>query len=274
MVAGVAINIADCARRMLRCDDCGFQFKHEPIPLERLLECYAAASEDHWGLEVDPIKRRFDLIRSMAESHSPGRRILDVGCFNGAMLDYFGSEWKRYGVEPSLKAREIARSRRIEICGSTPHDLSRDLRFDCITVIDVMEHLDQPLQFIRELQERLTSGGVMILVTGDTASPSWRLVGNAYWYASLPEHVSFYSIRSVKKVAEKLGMQVVDCRTLSHERVPLKKKMSETAKNLVYVTARKVSGLGIGAIQRRVTMRAGPWWLSANDHLFCVVKNS
>src|SRR5688572_6183644 len=100
-VAGVVLDLGDTRFVLRRCPRCEFQFKDPPIDSEKLMACYAAADSAKWELDPDPWQRQFDILGELLAAHARGRRVLDVGCFNGALLAYLGDGWQRFGVEPS-----------------------------------------------------------------------------------------------------------------------------------------------------------------------------
>src|SRR4051812_10053007 len=61
-VAGIPIDLPDVEFHLVTCDSCGFQFTLPRVSADRLLACYAAAEAGHWGREVDPLSRNFDVI--------------------------------------------------------------------------------------------------------------------------------------------------------------------------------------------------------------------
>lgn len=263
LVAGVPLELGETCFRLLRCSDCTFQFKDPVINAERLMACYSAAESDNWEESPDPWIRRFDTIRSVVERHAPKGRLLDVGCFNGAMLDYFGDRWQRFGIEPSAAAAELARKRGINILSRTLEELPADAgSFDAVIAIDVLEHLVEPLPFFRLASAVLQPGGVFIALTGNTNALAWKLQGSMYWYCSLPEHVSFFNVSSMATAGGQVGLGVVECIELGHKRLPISRKASDLAKSAVYVAARAVSGVG----------RRGPSIQTARDHLLCVLR--
>src|SRR5690349_16704586 len=66
-VAGVEIDLGGAEFHLRECGGCGFMFKDPPIPEDRLIDCYRRSSGTHWGTEVDPHRRRFDLIAGLVE---------------------------------------------------------------------------------------------------------------------------------------------------------------------------------------------------------------
>jgi SAM-dependent methyltransferase len=270
-VAGVPIDLPAGECFLKRCEACGFQYKFPPITTSALLDCYAKSDAGHWG--IDPRRRKFDVIKNAVRGRASGRSILDIGCFNGALLEYFGPEWTRFGLEPSGAAAEVAAGRGVQILGKTIEDLQATARFDVVLAIDVLEHILDPADFFRRVAQSLNPGGILVILTGDTGAWPWRLQGSRYWYVSyLPEHTSFYSRKTVTTLAERNGMQSIDCSILSHERSPLGTIVFEHAKGLIFGGLYRMSWLGLPMLQRKFGHRYGTVWISATDHMLHIMK--
>jgi hypothetical protein len=137
-----------------------------------------------------------------------------------------------------------------------------------------VEHLNDPLPFFHQVHERLAPGGIFAVLTGDTRSLAWRLQGSAYWYCSLPEHVSFYCRAALGTIGKMLAMQEVEYLQLCHKRLPLSRWVPDMIKSAVYVGGRSVRGFGVPAIRRWVVDRRGPSIMSAKDHLLYLFRKS
>lgn len=273
MVAGVALDLGDEPYWLRRCSRCGFEFKDPVIDARKLLACYAAAQSDNWDESPDPEMRQFGLLRDVAARHAAGRRVLDVGCFNGAMLEYFGDNWERFGVEPSREAAELAGRRGVTVLADTLENLDSSARdFDVILAIDVVEHLVEPVPFFCHVSKRLRPGGIFLLLTGNTDSRAWRMQGSMYWYCSLPEHVSFYNRASLRKLGSVSGLECVECIDLCHKRLSTKRWCLDMVKSAGYVAVRAAKGFGIPALRRMFVERRGPSIQAAKDHLICVLR--
>jgi SAM-dependent methyltransferase len=94
-----------------------------------------------------------------------GRRVLDVGCGTGAMLSYLERYGEPSGVEADEQAVELCRSRGITaVQQADPPPLPfEDGRFDLVTALDVLEHVDDDGRLLAELRRVLRPGGVALV---------------------------------------------------------------------------------------------------------------
>lgn len=264
-VAGVELELGDNASRMRRCAACNLLFKHPFVPDEDLLACYRKSSGDNWEHDPDPIKRRFDTIAGLLREHTPGRRVLDIGCSNAALLKYLGDDFDRFGLEPSAEAARVASERGVTMLGGVPDDLDGDRRFDAILAIDVLEHLTDPNAFIAQVVSHLQQGGVFIGLTGDHEARGWSMQGNAYWYAALPEHQIFYARRTIEHLAETHAMSLIAYERTSHARQNTSRRFRDGIRGGLHGLIRK---LGIAR------QTPAPSWLPAKDHMLFVLRKN
>jgi len=91
--------------------------------------------------------------------------LLDVGCDTGKFaqdLVEAGREIEISGIDPiDLKGEpETGYSRRFT--GYYPADLPADLRFDCLVFNDVLEHMPDPWESLRQSHDHVTPDGVIV----------------------------------------------------------------------------------------------------------------
>jgi SAM-dependent methyltransferase len=132
------------------------------------------------------------------------RRVLDFGCGYGEFLqmaNLFGLE--AVGVDRSSARRGGA--------GITIHAELDEVSgtFDAITMFEVLEHLDAPLEILECLRERLPSGGLMIVetpdctgVTGITSEQDYRLIHPL-------DHINAFTPASLVSIMDRAGFEVI-----------------------------------------------------------------
>lgn len=84
--------------------------------------------------------------------------------------------------------------------------------YDAMLLIEVIEHVPEPVEFLRECVTRLASGGKVFLSTpcGELRNGSHRT--NAY---ETKEHVHFFTERSLRKACAQAGLRIVGFRSVS-----------------------------------------------------------
>jgi len=94
------------------------------------------------------------------------RRILDVGCGTGAMLEMLQEFGKVEGLESSSAALQHCRNRlgsKVELHeGSLPGGLPEDRRYDVITAFDVLEHIQDSAAALSQVRQALAPTGYFV----------------------------------------------------------------------------------------------------------------
>lgn len=153
-----------------------------------------------------------------------GRRLkfLDVGCFDGKLLDRLAQleKWDTCGLEPNAEAAEIARSKGHRIWNVEVEEafsvVPSDERFDVIFLGQTIEHFNDPLAAIIQLSQMLAPDGVIVLSTPNLRSVQIELFGPTWSHWHAPYHRHLFSPKSLGLLADRAGMKMVRYRTWSH----------------------------------------------------------
>ncbi len=134
-------------------------------------------------------------------------RLLDVGCGSGKLLlQLYDAGFRNLaGVDPYI-ASEI-RYR----CGIVIHkkDVS-DIRdtFDLVMMHHVFEHMDQPLDVLRQVHERLRPGGKLLIRIPVARSHAWETYRTDWVQLDAPRHFFLHTEQSMNILAEKSGFRI------------------------------------------------------------------
>jgi SAM-dependent methyltransferase len=121
--------------------------------------------EDFYWWFVGRRKLVGEILRN--EAGGNGRlRILDVGCGTGANLQAFVRYGSTIGVDYSKEALDLCSRRNVNaVCLAQAERLPfADDSFDVVTALDLLEHTDEDLVALAEMQRVCKPGGLLIII--------------------------------------------------------------------------------------------------------------
>lgn len=168
---------------------------------------------DHYVELVAGLDWKVRLLSLLPEGWRP-QRVLEVGCNVGVLLDYVSRVWgaEVVGLEPS--AYGVAGRARfgVPIVSEYMHEhRERGGRsYDLAIATEVIEHVDSPLEFLRELRQLVTPTGLVVLTTPDAAGvAAERSPGELYAMLSIGSHRMLLSERRLREIAQAAGFPSV-----------------------------------------------------------------
>lgn len=143
------------------------------------------------------------------EKPRPGQKLLDVGCGNGDYLVVAAEAgWKVKGVEPDHKALEVARSRGLEVVqGSLDEIAQTGELFDVITMSHVIEHVHDPVNFVKLAYQCLKPGGTLFIDTPNIESSGAKRFGMDWRGIETPRHLVILSAIGLRTVLQNIGFE-------------------------------------------------------------------
>lgn len=140
---------------------------------------------------------------------SPGQRLLDVGCGNGAFLQRARSAgWEVTGIDFDARAVRQARMTGLDVREGGVEVLEgSEGSFDVITMAHVIEHLPNPLTNLRKCHGLLKPGGTIWLETPNIDALGHGLYGAAWRGLEPPRHLVLFSTDSLLGALVKSGFR-------------------------------------------------------------------
>lgn len=138
--------------------------------------------------------------------------VLDVGCATGYFLALMRRRGYRVqGVEISEFAAVHARKNAgVEIyVGQLPEAGLPSESFDLVCFWDTLEHLSDPVCFLREAHRILKNLGLLLVETMNVHTLSRLLLGERWPLLAPPYHLQYFSRRSLLALLEREGFRVV-----------------------------------------------------------------
>ena len=144
------------------------------------------------------------------------KRLLDFGCGNGDFLKACKKKGmkKLYGTDPKyLKKFEKKGITYLNYIDT----LKTELKFDCITLWGVLEHLNDPIRFSYRISRLLAKNGFLILEVPNADSLLMNYVNftekNLIRFTEPGRHLFFFSKLFFKIYSKKLNLKLIDLET-------------------------------------------------------------
>ncbi len=192
-----------------RCLNCGLVSLHPRPTAQELMKNYEdylpTPSEeiDKWEKMMKQIvDKSADLIE--ARTNTGRGRLLDIGCGYGFFLKEMKLRgWDVEGVEVSQTGRQYTRDKwGIHVYSQPVEDIDiPENSFDVVTLFYLIEHVNDPLALLREVNRILSPGGLILLRWPHT-TPIVRLLGPLSRKLDLyhtPYHLYDFSPETMKR---------------------------------------------------------------------------
>ncbi len=240
-----------------RCAVCDFEWVY-PTPADQTLnqvyegEYFAGAGlgyDDYFVKEAVSHQRKAEARAALLCRLTPERgRLLDFGAANGIFVSSArGMGWDAIGVEPSSAARARAAENIRPMLVSNFAEAVNQGPFNVVTCWDVLEHLSNPLQTLKELSFQLNEGGLLAAVVPVIENLNARFFPETWDQYKPPEHLNFFSRKSLRIALERVVGPVVHVESAwqRYGRVFGIGERSRTGATLAlgYLEARLASGL-------------------------------
>jgi len=152
--------------------------------------------------------------------YAASKRVLDVGCGTGEFLSFLiGNGFDAVGIEPSLEAAELAKSQGLTVSHSTLEEFVEHCRsqgigsFDAVTLLNVLEHVPNPVEIVELIKKILSLGGIMcIRVPNDFSEiqlAAKKQLDKDAWWIAIPDHINYFDFHSLHTLLERLKFEVI-----------------------------------------------------------------
>jgi len=128
--------------------------------------------------------------------------ILDFGCGSGEFLKLIECKYK-VGIEINKFSQKKLKTRKIPFVSRIEH-VQKKIKFDTIFALSVVDHLTDPISFIKKLSNKLKkSGKMIIIVRHDHKKQSQK---NSFY----KEHLYSWSLLSFGNLLNSVGLKSME----------------------------------------------------------------
>jgi len=198
---------------LVRCDPmrdekaCGLLQMEYTIPPEVLYSAYWYRSGTNCTMRrhLQGIVEEAISLTSLGES----AKVLDIGCNDGTLLEFYPSSFIKFGVDPSDVAKEIKAPAEVIQDVFPSEELIARLNgrtFDIVTSIAMYYDLEDPISFTRGIKQVLSPKGIWIF----EMSYMPKMLKMTSYDTICHEHIEYYSLAVIEYILRQASMKVVN----------------------------------------------------------------
>lgn len=200
------------------CRNCGFIFMNPPLSAETIksfyTEQYYTGRADYSYIDERQIMKYaayvWDKRISVIHRYVKGGNFLDVGSSFGGLMEAAEKYFTAYGIEISEYSASDASDTfagRIHHGTLEDHPYSRNF-FSAITMIELIEHLEDPKKALEECYSLLREGGLLVIQTANLDGQQAKSLAGKYEYF-MPGHLSYFSMSNLSQALHRAGFSRV-----------------------------------------------------------------
>lgn len=204
--------------KIMRCQDCQVYYLYPRLTesaMRRYYENdnyfeggdsgYSDTSYADQELALSATFRR--LMRNLDKFKLTGGSLLEIGCGYGYLLkeakDYFSS---RVGTDFSAQGARLSAANADKVYEGGIEQIPVSARFDCVVATHVIEHIYQPLEFVKQLMSRAKPGGSIVLAAPDIGGMLRKVMGHRWASFKIPEHVIYFDTVTLSGLMRQAGL--------------------------------------------------------------------
>jgi len=136
--------------------------------------------------------------------------ILDIGCGTGLFSKYLPKKNHFTGIELSEDACKEGAKNNIKILNEKieEHVINNKNRYDVVSSFQVLEHINNPLEFIQNSLVALKKGGLFIFAVPN--NESYLKNSPNYKYNLPPHHLILWKKKQCDKIAEIFNLELIE----------------------------------------------------------------
>ena len=197
---------------IVQCRRCGMVSAVPTLTDDAIIEGYRSVVDDEYLVEEAGRRELFSWIAGQMDGYvTRGRKLLEIGSNMGVFLDVAGRHrWEARGVEPSKWAVEQGIERfGVDLSQGTIEDLTdAPGSADAIVMLDVLEHLSDPLAALRRLRTVADEEGILVLSTVNVSGLHARMRGRTWpWF--IRSHLHYFAPETLSAMLSRAGFRMV-----------------------------------------------------------------
>jgi SAM-dependent methyltransferase len=182
---------------------CGLLQMQHSVPPEILYAAYWYRSGTNNTMR-NHLKEIIESVTSLIKKDNA--TVLDIGCNDGTLLNYYPPAFKKFGIDPSDVAQEVKNAKVVQDIFPSEElfKLLEGTKLDVITSIAMFYDLESPVDFVKGIKRFLSPDGVWIF----EMSYMPRMLELDSYDTICHEHLEYYSLAVLEKICAMAGIKI------------------------------------------------------------------
>ncbi|MBF0506851.1 MAG: class I SAM-dependent methyltransferase [Nitrospirae bacterium] len=237
------------------CRNCGFVSVYPQTDSGFLKEFYSTYSDLTDTSEIERTQEVMRYLKGYASviGLNEKSRIIDVGSGDGHLIHFLSMEGLGmvYGVEPSAPRRDRSgKAYGLSNLYRSLEEVPDNIRFDLLVCAHVIEHVVDPLSFVKKLSSLLNEEGAMYIEL-----PGY-LTDRKQFPDMVFSHLSCFSLRSLHEMLNRSGLTVISGEHYTGLSVPVLRVLAKKGR----VDAPSASKENVEDLFKSVVEREKMYW--------------
>ncbi len=191
--------------RLYQCTSCrhGFTF---PMPDDTELNAFYSDYPEYGELSPVTVRRYRELLQTFLP-YRKHNRLLEIGCGDGFFLDLAREAgWEVYGTEYNPRSIAVCKAKGIRMQEGVVRPSEFQVPdFDVVLSLEVIEHTRGVHHEAEAMVTLCRPGGLIYLTTPNFLSLSRKILGPDWGVICYPEHLQYFSRRSLQRLFASRG---------------------------------------------------------------------
>lgn len=201
-------------REIVKCKFCGFErVKNIPNRKEstNLIKNLETNFLEEYLEEENSYKQYFQNKLEQIKRFKNPKTALDIGCGAGVFLDVcLKCGIKISGADLSAAMVRHCKNNGYKVVRNNIYDSYFDgKKFDMVSGFQVIEHVIDPIKFIKRISALIKNDGLLVITTPDVEGFSAKLQGKGWFEYHNLEHNFFFNKKSLEILLKKSGFKIL-----------------------------------------------------------------
>ena len=194
---------------IVRCNKCGFVYVKDPFNHQLLKH---ADVIDNGITKIPELKYRQWLVFGYLNKLGPGKKILEIGCGFGELINRCSSCGLDYtAIEPSVHRSELLRSQGLHVITETVEQYVETCKekYDVIIMDNVLEHVIEPRKALSGIKRLMSNNSDLIIIVPNLSDIRSKIIlnwGEKQWKPI--GHVNYFTYKTIKTLLDNIGFSL------------------------------------------------------------------